>query len=192
MLIQVYQSMPSDEIAQRLAAGDLIPLARGVAENELQQRRARGDTQGAGTVRLRDRITPFGSYAEKFTKNPLMSVAVLVSLCMLTWALLLVMPLLGLLCGFFVAAMVVANIAHAFPRTGILLGVLLIGGAIWLTVDYWVKPGKTGLEGMFIFFGVTIEALALLALGYGCLDVSRKCLASARPDASGSGRSPGT
>lgn len=48
-LITLYRGMSSAEIRSRLAGTGLIPLARGVAENELHQRLARA-AAGTGTV----------------------------------------------------------------------------------------------------------------------------------------------
>lgn len=176
MLIKVYQAMPSVDIEQRLAGGELIPLARGVAENELQQRRARGDMAGAGTATLRTRITRItrhGPGAEKFTANPMMSLAVVVSLCMITWVLLLVLPPWGLLFGVGVAFFFSTTVAQAFPTFGVALGLLLVGSRVWVTVDYWTKPGKGGLEGMLIFFGISLAALVLLCMGWSCIQAAR-------------------
>jgi hypothetical protein len=60
MLIELYRNMPSDEIRQRLAGDALVPLARGVAENELQLRRRHDDGRGAGVLSLKSRLARDG------------------------------------------------------------------------------------------------------------------------------------
>lgn len=50
MLVKLYKGMSSAEIRSRLAGTGLIALARGVAENELQQRVARAAATGADTA----------------------------------------------------------------------------------------------------------------------------------------------
>ena len=56
MLILVYKEMPSDEIRKRLAEGALVPLARGVAENELCLRSEHDDGRGADALSLKSRL----------------------------------------------------------------------------------------------------------------------------------------
>jgi hypothetical protein len=155
MLIKVYKAMSSDEIERRLAAGDLVPLARGVAENELQRRQSRGGR------------------APNFADTPLMTLAVVVSCGLIIWALLLVLPPLGALVGYGVLFIFACTISKAFPNLGRVLGTALVGASIWATVAYWITPGKGGLEGMLYFFGACIAAWALFGLGMTCFMVAR-------------------
>lgn len=162
-LIKLYKAMTSADIERRLAASGLTQLARGVAENELMQRRLRAaaprDDRAASRKPVVVAPKPAGSY------NPV-AVAFLVMLAAVVLGVGWLFMRDRLPLFFVIAALLLAlSLGKAFPWIGMTLGVLSLGAAIAIPIAAVVSPARDPAESLLrVFFG-SIAVLLLLAVG---------------------------
>ncbi len=162
MLIQIYKAMPSAEIERRIASGGLIPLAMGVAENELQQRLTRGDTSGAPRINLRERVPHLLFLAALF--------AVLIGVA---WV---IFPELAVIVGFFVIPWIAMTIGQAYPKLGLVLGSLIILLSASPFVYWWNLPKwqDDGWGKIFLFIVAAVAAMFILMTGISMIGGARQ------------------
>ena len=162
-LIKLYKAMASAEIERRLAASGLTQLARGVAENELMQRRLRAaalrDDSAASNEPVGVPPKPAASY------NPV-AVAFLVVLAAIVLGVGWLFMRDKLPLFFVIAALLLAlSLGKAFPWSGMTLGVLSFGVAIAIPIAAVVWPARDPAENLLrVFFG-SIAVLLLLSVG---------------------------
>jgi hypothetical protein len=146
-LIALYKRMNSAEIRSRLAGTGLIPLARGVAENELQQRQARADAGVAANAHTDEPagMPPLGKPSKLVVAFRLSMVAILVITILVGAALLL--PKLALLIGAVTVFVVAMSISKAFPLFGKVVGGLLLASplAICAMLIYSYRTSQWGV-----------------------------------------------
>jgi|GEM_PF-3980917 len=142
-LIKIYKAMPTEEIEARLAGPDLIQLARGVAQNELQKREAAaakariplttGQKQAAATV----------------------AVGSVVVGCLLTWQLARWLDSAYANLFLFLTLSVLAQVlGKAFPLLGKVIGGLLLAAAVYAVVHFFKTPMMREERFLFSIFGL--------------------------------------
>ncbi len=125
-LITLYKRMSSTEIRSRLAGTGLIPLARGVAENELQQRLVRGDTTGAARAGRSDPADTQPANKPSAANVAFRLFVVGVFLITLLAGSVLLFPNLAWIIWAVTIFVVAMLIGKAFPLFGKVVGVLLM------------------------------------------------------------------
>jgi hypothetical protein len=156
-LIKIYKAMSTAEIESRLAGNGLIQLARGVAENELQKRRA-------GTAEPAPEAVPRSGYA---------GVVFLVISSLLTLgAAALLMPHMTPLIAAVAVPLLCQVLGKAFPKLAIGLGALMLAAAAGLVIYLFVAKVPVEERVLMFFFG-TIFAVILAALGMALIHGAR-------------------
>jgi len=168
ILIQIYKTMPSGEIERRLAGNGLIALARGVADNELQQRRARGGDVDAGTVSVRDQVRPPG-----FSDITMPVFCLVVSSILLMVVGALIMPGMTLLLSVIAIPALALIFGKAFPRLGMVCGVLLLLATAGLGFIAVFKPPVHLEERLLMYFFFTIVAIVMGSTGVAMIRGTR-------------------
>lgn len=155
-LIKIYKAMPTEEIEARLAGPDLIQLARGVAQNELQKRSAAAD-------KARRPLTTGQKQAAATV-----AVGTVVVGCLLTWRLALWLDSAFANLFLFLTLSVLAQVlGKAFPLLGKLIGALLLAAALGL-VGYLVMTPMKIEERILtsIFGGISVVFLLAMAASF--------------------------
>ena len=153
-LVKLYKGMSTEEIQARVAGGDLMALAMGVAENELQQRLS-GRQAGAATV------------APGYVNWTTVTILVVVAVALLAGcAMMMPKPL-----QFFVPLAifaVMAAITKAFPLFGKIVGGLFMLSPLaifgWLFYDQSVSRWGSG-ETLLMYFMAFIYSCIALVIG---------------------------
>ncbi len=132
MLILIYQQMPSDEIQQRLASGELIALAASVARKELKRRQARGQQGQPRKLSLREKIA-LANQDQHFADMP-MSMLVQIGIALLGMAFTLFQPHfdLLLLAWMWGIVMLTRVLGKSFPSLGKPAGWLLLSAPLYM------------------------------------------------------------
>ena len=161
-LISIYKRMSSAEIRSRLAGTGLIPLARGVAENELQQRLARGDA-AASTA------SPPQAPPRRSSANTAITLVLVggVVLSLLAGSALL-FPQYAKLIWAATIFVVAISVSKAFPLFGKIVGGLLLASplAIFAVLIYKQSVQHWGAgEALLIYLVAIVYSGICLALG---------------------------
>jgi hypothetical protein len=123
-LKDLYRKMESFEIRHRLKDGELTPLAREAAQNELARRQA---------PTVQENSEPLGNKV-MLQVGLTMAVGAIVFGLLAHW--LLPEPLFWLVV-FSVVPGIAMFIGKAFPRLGLVIGGLLLTTPLWLAVSLW-------------------------------------------------------
>lgn len=163
-LISIYKRMSSAEIRSRLAGTGLIPLARGVAENELQQRLARADADRTGATASPPEAPPERRFAN--TAITLLLVGVVV-LSLLAGSALLFPQYAKLIWAATIFVLAI-SVCKAFPLFGKIVGGLLLASPLAIfavlihkqSVQHWGAG-----EALLIYLVAIVYSGICLALG---------------------------
>lgn len=163
-LIKIYKAMASGEIERRLAGSGLTQLARGVAENELMQRRLRAAAPRRDSVKPKA-APPVPPQMAPRSYNPaavgfLLLVAIL--LLGVGWLFMWeVLPLLAVIAVLLVAL----SLGQAFPWIGMALGLLSLAAATAIPVAAFIYPASDPADNLLRLMFGSMAFLVLLLLG---------------------------
>ena len=163
-LIKIYKAMASGEIERRLATSGLTQLARGVAENELMQRRLRAAAGPAANVKPKP-AAAVPPQALPRSYNPAAVVFLTLAAVLLLGAGWIFTPHLLPLFGVISALLIALGLGKAFPLFGMTLGGLSFAGAIAIPVAGFLYPATDPAENFLRFFFGAFAVALLLAVG---------------------------
>lgn len=165
-LVMIYKRMSSAEIRERVASGELIPLAMGVAENELQQRLARGDSEGTSPLTLREKIATRGQLpGNEVSWTFYVVIAIAIAL---TVASAIAFPGMSFFILIGAGGLIATLVGNAFPRFGKVFGRLLQWSPLvfFAILIYWHRANKWDLIELMVYCALTIfYSIVTMAIG---------------------------